>query len=110
MDEQRHIQLEFIEPRFEGIPGVSSADTRGGLTRSLSVDLYPEALARHNLLPGEVVSAIRNNNVEQPGGSMVAGPVSYSVDRKSTRLNSSHVASSYAVLCLKKKTVTSSRT
>src|SRR5690625_6717241 len=30
-------------------------------------------------------------------------------DRKSTRLNSSHVASSYAVFCLKKKNVTSSR-
>src|SRR5437870_7208934 len=27
-----------------------------------------------------------------------------SIDRKSTRLNSSHVASSYAVFCLKKKT------
>src|SRR5690625_5741427 len=67
-----------MEPRFERTPGVASADTRGGLTRSLSVDLYPEALARHNLLPGEVLSAIRNNNVEQPVGSMVAGPVSYS--------------------------------
>src|SRR5439155_22374216 len=29
------------------------------------------------------------------------------LDRKSTRLNSSHVASSYAVFCLKKKTVPS---
>src|SRR5690625_6105723 len=28
----------------------------------------------------------------------------YQKDRKSTRLNSSHVASSYAVFCLKKKT------
>src|SRR5437660_12620471 len=28
----------------------------------------------------------------------------YPIDRKSTRLNSSHVASSYAVFCLKKKT------
>src|SRR5439155_14048033 len=28
----------------------------------------------------------------------------YAVDRKSTRLNSSHVAISYAVFCLKKKT------
>src|SRR5207249_8421208 len=27
------------------------------------------------------------------------------VDRKSTRLNSSHVSSSYAVFCLKKKTI-----
>src|SRR5690625_6257403 len=28
-----------------------------------------------------------------------------SIDRKSTRLNSSHVAISYAVFCLKKKTI-----
>src|SRR5690625_6666092 len=31
------------------------------------------------------------------------GPVDISRDRKSTRLNSSHVAISYAVFCLKKK-------
>src|SRR5690625_7121678 len=31
------------------------------------------------------------------------------LDRKSTRLNSSHVASSYAVFCLKKKTNTEKR-
>src|SRR5690625_6647891 len=31
-------------------------------------------------------------------------------DRKSTRLNSSHVAISYAVFCLKKKTITQPRT
>src|SRR5439155_14295199 len=34
------------------------------------------------------------------------GAVSRRVDRKSTRLNSSHVAISYAVFCLKKKTTT----
>src|SRR5690625_1491967 len=32
------------------------------------------------------------------------------LDRKSTRLNSSHVAISYAVFCLKKKTDTTNRT
>lgn len=92
LDELRQLSLEFIEPRFERIPGVASADTRGGLTRSLSVDLYPEALARHNLLPGEVVSAIRNNNVEQPVGSMVAGPVSYSVRARSMFVNVDEIA------------------
>src|SRR5690625_6392319 len=30
------------------------------------------------------------------------------IDRKSTRLNSSHVATSYAVFCLKKKKITTS--
>src|SRR5690554_7773988 len=34
----------------------------------------------------------------------------YSVDRKSTRLNSSHVRISYAVFCLKKKTKPDSTT
>src|SRR5690606_39470019 len=35
----------------------------------------------------------------------VAVEVRYPVDRKSTRLNSSHVKISYAVFCLKKKTI-----
>src|SRR5699024_5759095 len=33
-------------------------------------------------------------------------PISVAVDRKSTRLNSSHVSISYAVFCLKKKKTT----
>src|SRR5438034_8417049 len=35
----------------------------------------------------------------------VSGAVSADADRKSTRLNSSHTVNSYAVFCLKKKTV-----
>src|SRR5690606_41098246 len=34
-----------------------------------------------------------------------AGPRRFSLDRKSTRLNSSHVKISYAVFCLKKKKI-----
>src|SRR5690625_6087203 len=34
----------------------------------------------------------------------------FSLDRKSTRLNSSHVAISYAVFCLKKKKINDSNT
>src|SRR5690625_6299472 len=37
------------------------------------------------------------------GSALIVG-----ADRKSTRLNSSHVAISYAVFCLKKKTLTTS--
>src|SRR5690625_6838071 len=37
-------------------------------------------------------------------GRRSADPEQIAIDRKSTRLNSSHVASSYAVFCLKKKT------
>src|SRR5690625_2618434 len=44
------------------------------------------------------VSQITTNN-----DGFVATPVFSHLDRKSTRLNSSHVAISYAVFCLKKK-------
>ncbi len=83
LDELRQLSVEFIEPRFERIQGVASAETRGGLTRNIYVDLLPEALARHNLLPGQVVAAIRNNNVQQPIGSLVADRTSYSIRAQS---------------------------
>src|SRR5579871_6982464 len=38
-----------------------------------------------------------------PVAAMLPGPPPGASDRKSTRLNSSHVAISYAVFCLKKK-------
>src|SRR5690625_6039710 len=38
-----------------------------------------------------------------PCSSRTSSPVKDAGDRKSTRLNSSHVANSYAVFCLKKK-------
>src|SRR5690625_3782622 len=41
--------------------------------------------------------------VERAGASLAAAVVEDAQDRKSTRLNSSHVAISYAVFCLKKK-------
>src|SRR3712207_7417282 len=37
-------------------------------------------------------------------GSVAIGSVNFPLDRKSTRLNSSHANISYAVFCLKKKT------
>src|SRR5690606_40796121 len=37
--------------------------------------------------------------------TVIAATVFYIIDRKSTRLNSSHVKISYAVFCLKKKNI-----
>src|SRR5690625_6999738 len=47
------------------------------------------------------------NNSKRPC-PLSASVIGYAADRKSTRLNSSHVAISYAVFCLKKKTKTTS--
>src|SRR5690554_7572982 len=61
--------------------------------------------------PGYVIVATHNtaNVVFPPDIVRCGGDVDQaaSVDRKSTRLNSSHVRISYAVFCLKKKTNTS---
>src|SRR5207253_10032307 len=79
--------------------------------------LYP--LSLHDALPifaGRAVAATDIGRVLAAGRSHIAGegrtvihtlPIGYGLDaatdRKSTRLNSSHVAISYAVFCLKKK-------
>src|SRR5690625_6629841 len=56
-------------------------------------DLYAAALGKEGL-----IIDVRNN-----GGGHTTDRILTSIDRKSTRLNSSHVAISYAVFCLKKK-------
>src|SRR3712207_8728898 len=56
----------------------------------------------------EPASALKR---EEGGGQnmpLYMTQVGYTSDRKSTRLNSSHANISYAVFCLKKKTVSSS--
>src|SRR2546428_10155326 len=44
---------------------------------------------------------------ERPDAALAAGDLYRRADRKSTRLNSSHDQISYAVFCLKKKTIES---
>src|SRR5690625_6126698 len=52
------------------------------------------------VLPEPVSTKTRFNNNDRP---LKVKIISVSKDRKSTRLNSSHVAISYAVFCLKKQ-------
>ncbi|WP_069131893.1 efflux RND transporter permease subunit [Rhodohalobacter halophilus] len=92
LDELRTLSVEFMEPRFERIPGVASAETRGGLNRNIYVDLYPEALSRHRLLPSDVTGAIQSNNVQQPVGSIVADRTSYSIRANSMYDNVEQIA------------------
>src|SRR6266496_5719683 len=56
-------------------------------------------LSLHDALP------IRNRNWCSPGESCTTAFHAGASDRKSTRLNSSHVEISYAVFCLKKKKI-----
>src|SRR5437773_9073083 len=61
---------------------------------------------------GEKVREAQEAGAEFVGGDdivqkIMEGWTDYDEDRKSTRLNSSHITISYAVFCLKKKTVNS---
>src|SRR5690606_41280370 len=47
---------------------------------------------------------LRGDAARRRAGFFAGGAASSAADRKSTRLNSSHVKISYAVFCLKKKT------
>src|SRR5690554_7643800 len=59
---------------------------------------------RHGAVDEEVVDRILNARVRLVVGG-VALALERDEDRKSTRLNSSHVRISYAVFCLKKKKI-----
>ncbi|MDG5767827.1 efflux RND transporter permease subunit [Balneolales bacterium ANBcel1] len=83
LDELRQLSAELIEPRFERLRGVASAETQGGLERSFFVSLDPAAMSRHRVVPSDVVSAIQDNNVNQPIGNLVADRVSYSIRAES---------------------------
>src|SRR3712207_6958934 len=75
-----------------------------------SSDLAAHLRARH---PREVQEVVYEKGHASAGGAYaphVAAALSVELDRKSTRLNSSHANISYAVFCLKKKkTVTARR-
>src|SRR5690625_5805796 len=50
-----------------------------------------------------IINANQNHDHYTAFGRVVQDDADLPADRKSTRLNSSHVATSYAVFCLKKK-------
>src|SRR5690606_41319791 len=66
-------------------------------------------LKQHDLMDAERLYAVKVPKLEQllqPAGYFRVKAQRLRKDRKSTRLNSSHVKISYAVFCLKKKTLT----
>src|SRR3989442_9783864 len=56
----------------------------------------------------QAAARVRSNALQIAAHLLEASAPDIEIDRKSTRLNSSHVRISYAVFCLKKKKTTSS--
>lgn len=70
---------EQMQDRFEQIPFVLRADLRGGLEREVKVDVDLAKLQFYGLAMQDVVDAIRNENVNIPGGSIDVGDSKYLV-------------------------------
>lgn len=83
LDELRRLGIEFIEPRIERLPGVASADTRGGLERKIFVDVSPRSMAQFNLVPSDIEEPLRRNNMEIPIGNIITKRNSYSIRAQS---------------------------
>src|SRR5690606_40751898 len=83
-----------------GVPGVGSAGHVGigGLDAALARQGIVQPLAP---VPGRQIDSMYAAPLAD--GVILIGIHEQQVDRKSTRLNSSHVKISYAVFCLKKK-------
>ena len=70
---------EELQDRVEAIPAILRADLRGGLEREVQVDVDLSQMNYHAVELGDVIEAIRNENVNIPGGSIDVGDTKYLV-------------------------------
>jgi len=70
---------EELQDRLEAIPAVLRADLRGGLEREVKVDVDLSKMNYYGLALQDVIDAIRNENVNIPGGSIDVGETKYLV-------------------------------
>src|SRR5699024_12779586 len=82
-------------------------DLKGGVELGMGKSLF----TRYAVTPAEAVVVLEDAveamsaRLERMAGNTRQHTASTDEDRKSTRLNSSHVSISYAVFCLKKKNI-----
>ncbi len=70
---------EELQERIESIPAVLRVGLRGGLEREVKVDVDLSRLQYYNVSFDDVISAIRQENVNIPGGSIDVNGVKYLV-------------------------------
>src|SRR5713101_3638309 len=96
--------------RFQTIAPATAASTVFGVARPVSMIPFPTVFATAVVTKAPArlaIAAIRTASLGERARVEIevatAFAVSWKPDRKSTRLNSSHMSTSYAVICLTKK-------
>ena len=70
---------EDLQDRLEQISSILRVDLRGGLEREVKVDVDLRKLQYYGLAFQDVIDAVRNENVNIPGGSIDVGDYKYLV-------------------------------
>ncbi|MYG80239.1 MAG: efflux RND transporter permease subunit, partial [Gemmatimonadetes bacterium] len=70
---------EELQERIESIPAILRVGLRGGLERQVKVDVDLARLQYYNVSFDDVISAIRQENVNIPGGAIDVNGVNYLV-------------------------------
>jgi HAE1 family hydrophobic/amphiphilic exporter-1 len=70
LDELRQLADRWLKPRLESVVGVASAKVRGGLDAEIVVEADEDRLAALGLTPADLAVALRQENVNQPGGEL----------------------------------------
>ncbi len=71
--QMRRIIDDQVKYRLERIPGVAAIDIRGGLDREIHVNLYPDKINALGLPLDQILSRIREENVNVPAGTIDRG-------------------------------------
>jgi hydrophobic/amphiphilic exporter-1 (mainly G- bacteria), HAE1 family len=69
----RTLAEKQLKPRLERLPGVASADVNGGMQREIQLNLNAEKLDALSISPLAVVAKVKAENLNLPGGEVVAG-------------------------------------
>jgi len=70
---------KLIRQKLQSVDGVGDIQLVGGARREIHVNVDPEKLQAYGLTITDVVNAVRNQNVEIPGGSLNAGTHEFTV-------------------------------
>src|SRR5690606_33527176 len=94
-----------------GYAGVQDAFNtgRGRIVMRAKAEIETSSSGKEQIIVTEIPYQVNKANMIERTAELVNEKKLEGIDRKSTRLNSSHVKTSYAVFCLKKKIVDTPR-
>lgn len=62
-----------VQPRLESLTGVAAVSVSGGQTREIKVEVDPQKMAGYGISFSNVVSALKSENLNLPGGTVEYG-------------------------------------